>query len=415
MREEASVDLEEIEDRDAILREATGAEPVVGAVSMARWLLLGILLAAAWFFHGFLVPVLAAAVIAVATWPLHQRLQARGDLGPTASAIVLVGTVALVLILPIALAIVYAVGEFQAWVDWAIRTNAEGAAAPSWIVSLPGNAWLVTQWDRFVGMPGGISRLFAMVDGPAISSMTHGALAAGRRTFALILAALFLLITLFVFYRSGADLVAQLDVVGARVLGRRWQRLSRVVPRTIGATVSGMTLIAIGEGIVFGIAYWVAGVPSPATFAIATGLMALFPGGAPLSMSLVAVYLAASGQPGAAGGLFAWGTLQLFIVDKTIRPALVGGPIKLPFLPTIFGLVGGVKTMGIVGLFVGPVLMALLVSIWREWVREIRMSESGLGTDRDRADPGRVALDETGLAAAALDAGSDDTRTESQA
>jgi predicted PurR-regulated permease PerM len=63
--------------------------------------------------------------------------------------------------------------------------------------------------------------------------------------------------------------------------------------------------------------------------------------------------------------------VELFIVDKTIRPVLVGGPVKLPFLPTFFGLIGGVKTLGIVGLFVGPVLMALLVAMWREWQREI--------------------------------------------
>jgi predicted PurR-regulated permease PerM len=59
------------------------------------------------------------------------------------------------------------------------------------------------------------------------------------------------------------------------------------------------------------------------------------------------------------------------VVDKTIRPKLVGGPISLPFLPTFFGLIGGVKTMGFLGLFIGPVLMALLVAIWREWVREV--------------------------------------------
>jgi predicted PurR-regulated permease PerM len=69
--------------------------------------------------------------------------------------------------------------------------------------------------------------------------------------------------------------------------------------------------------------------------------------------------------------LFTWGTTELFIVDKTLRPRLVGGPIKLPFLPTFFGLIGGVKTMGFLGLFVGPVLMALLVAIWREWLREV--------------------------------------------
>jgi len=58
-----------------------------------------------------------------------------------------------------------------------------------------------------------------------------------------------------------------------------------------------------------------------------------------------------------------------------LRPKLVGGPIKLPFLPTFFGLIGGVKTMGFLGLFIGPVLMALLVAIWREWLREVELMD----------------------------------------
>ena len=72
--------------------------------------------------------------------------------------------------------------------------------------------------------------------------------------------------------------------------------------------------------------------------------------------------------------LFLWGTVELFIVDKTLRPKLVGGPIKLPFLPTFFGLIGGVKTMGLLGLFIGPVLMAILVAIWREWLHEVELT-----------------------------------------
>jgi predicted PurR-regulated permease PerM len=136
-----------------------------------------------------------------------------------------------------------------------------------------------------------------------------------------------------------------------------------------------MTIIAIGEGIVLGVAYWIAGVPSPVTLGVLTAIMAMIPGGAPLSMTLVSLYLVASGSWIAGLALFTWGTVELFIVDKTIRPKLVGGPIKLPFLPTFFGLVGGVKTMGFVGLFIGPVLMALLVAIWREWLREADAAE----------------------------------------
>jgi predicted PurR-regulated permease PerM len=186
---------------------------------------------------------------------------------------------------------------------------------------------------------------------------------------------LFMLITLFVLYRDGDRIADQIDRVGLRILPSRWERLSRVVPATISATVTGMTLIAIGEGVILGIAYWIAGVPSPVTFGVITAFMALIPGGAPLSFTLVSIYLVASGSAFAGTALFIWGTVELFIVDKTIRPVLVGGPVKLPFLPTFFGLIGGVKTMGIVGLFVGPVLMALLVSIWREWQREISEEE----------------------------------------
>jgi len=127
--------------------------------------------------------------------------------------------------------------------------------------------------------------------------------------------------------------------------------------------------------------------------------MALIPGGAPLSFTLVSAYLVARGTPVAGLGLFAWGAIELFIVDKTLRPRLVGGPIKLPFLPTFFGLIGGVKTMGFLGLFIGPVLMALLVAIWREWLREVEQTEavgSAVARTADELLPEREAKRLTG-------------------
>jgi predicted PurR-regulated permease PerM len=135
-----------------------------------------------------------------------------------------------------------------------------------------------------------------------------------------------------------------------------------------------MGLIAIGEGFVLGAAYWLAGVPSHVLLGVITGFMAMVPGGAPLCFTLISIYLVGSGSVAAGVALFAWGTIELFIVDKTLRPRLVGGPVKLPFLPTFFGLVGGVKTMGVIGLFIGPVLMALLVAIWREWLLAVEQN-----------------------------------------
>jgi predicted PurR-regulated permease PerM len=351
-------------------------QPLITDISAARWLLFLILAASIYFFYGFIVPVLAATVIALASWPLRTRVARDLELGRTWAATVLVLIFVCFLVVPIIMALVYAFGELKIWINWAITINAQGMETPFWMRDLPQvGDWLDEQWSQHIGRPGAISEIVYLVSGSNIGAIYSTVVTAGALAFHMALTLLFMLITLFVLYRDGDRIADQIDRVGLRILPSRWERLSRVVPATISATVTGMTLIAIGEGVILGIAYWIAGVPSPVTFGVITAFMALIPGGAPLSFTLVSIYLVASGSAFAGTALFIWGTVELFIVDKTIRPVLVGGPVKLPFLPTFFGLIGGVKTMGIVGLFVGPVLMALLVSIWREWQREISEEE----------------------------------------
>lgn len=347
-------------------------QPLLTDISAARWLLFAILAASVYFFHGFIVPVLAASVIAVASWRLRERAVHQMGMGRTTASAALVLTLVCFLVVPIILALFYAFNELRSWVQWAIEVNHTGAPTPEWIASLPQiGEWANEQWLSHIGRPGALGEYAYIVSGQNIGTIYRTVLTTGSIAFHLALSLVFMLITLFILYRDGDRLVEQIDRVGLRILPGRWQRLSRIVPATISATVTGMTLIAIGEGVILGTAYWIAGVPSPVTFAVITAFMALIPGGAPLSFTLVSLYLVGRGDPLAGCLLFLWGSVELFIVDKTIRPTLVGGPVRLPFLPTFFGLIGGVKTLGIVGLFVGPVLMAILVSIWREWQREI--------------------------------------------
>ena len=161
-------------------------------------------------------------------------------------------------------------------------------------------------------------------------------LAATGNVFQLLLTVLFMLITLFFVYKDGNRMVAQLDVLGERILPARWQRFSRVVPATINSTVTGMGLIALGEGVVLGVAYWVAGVPSPVLLGVVTGFMALIPGGAPLSFTLVSLYgrFRPHGRRHRADGLGQRGAVHR---RQDPASAPVGGPVKLPFLPTFFG------------------------------------------------------------------------------
>lgn len=340
-------------------------------VAISRTLLLLILAAGVFFFIGFLVPVLAALIICFASWPLYQRLLRRCHGSNTWAASLALLTIIIVLVIPLTLVFSYAIQEVKAWVQWLVWANQHGAAVPQWIADLPGAGnWLAEQWQQHLSKPNELGHIISVVSGEHLSGISRWALMLGWHTMGFVLTLLFMLITLFFLYKDGDILAAQLDSVGERILPSRWQRFSRVVPATVSATVMGMTVIAIGEGIVLGVAYWIAGVPSPVAFGVLTAFMALIPGGAPLAFTLISLYLVGTGDLTAGIGLFIWGSTELFIVDKTIRPALVGGPIKLPFLPTFFGLIGGVKTMGLVGLFVGPVLMALLVAMWREWLRE---------------------------------------------
>ena len=349
----------------------TSMTPILPDNIVARWLLGLVLIAAVYFFFGFLVPILAALVIGFASWPLYQRLLHQCGGRQTFSASIAITIITLGLIIPIALALTFAVGELKGWVDWLLMANRQGIATPTWLTELTEAAdWLEMHWDEYLIEPGTFGYFIEQFNGQQLGNISRWILTLSGGALNLLLALVFMLITLFFIYKDGSHLASQLDIVGERILPARWQRFSRVVPATVSSTVMGMALIAIGEGVVLGLAYWVAGVPTPFALGVLTGFMALIPGGAPLAFSMVSLYLLGAGETGAAIGLFLWGTLELFIVDKTLRPRLVGGPIKLPFLPTFFGLIGGVKTMGLVGLFVGPVLMALLVAIWREWLHD---------------------------------------------
>lgn len=248
-------------------------------ISAARWMLVLILLAGVYFFHGFVVPVLAAVVIGFASWPIYRRLlQALNGNRTLAATIAIISVIAFIVV-PISIAAAYAVDEVRDWLVWAVETNVNGAPVPAWLTTIPvAGVWLGQQWVKYVGHPGALGELVQLVSGSNIGNIYRGVLVIGASAFQSFLTLLFMLITLFFVYRDGHSFSKQLDRLGEQIFPMRWERLSRVVPLTISSTVTGMGIIAIGEGIVLGVAYWLAGVPSPVTLGIITGLMALIPG-----------------------------------------------------------------------------------------------------------------------------------------
>lgn len=339
---------------------------------VAKWIIGLILVLGLFFFHEFIVPALGAMIIAFVTWQSYSDLLCLCKGRELVAASVATVFIVLAIVLPFIWLAHYSLNEIQGLFEWITALNRDGKPTPDWIQNLPLvgdelNKW----WESFLNRPNGVNELLAKAGLKNIFSYSMVITKEITRHFAgLGFTLLFMIITLFFLYKDGRSICEQIDIVGERVFPDRWHRISRIVPTLISSTVTGMVVIAIGEGIVFGFVYYFVGAPSPLTLGVITGVFALIPGGAPLSMTMVSLYLVGSGSTTSGLILFAWGTIQLFVVDKTIRPRLVGGAVKLPFLPTIMGLVGGVKTMGVIGLFIGPVIMALIVALWREWVHE---------------------------------------------
>jgi predicted PurR-regulated permease PerM len=133
------------------------------------------------------------------------------------------------------------------------------------------------------------------------------------------------------------------------------------------ATVNGLVLVGLGEGVLLGIAYIVAGLPHPVSMAALTGVLAVIPFGAPVAFGAAALYLVGMGSTVAGVAVFCFGVVVVFLADHAIRPVIIGGAARLPFLWVLLGILGGLETFGIVGLFLGPAVMAALISLWRDW------------------------------------------------
>jgi predicted PurR-regulated permease PerM len=114
--------------------------------------------------------------------------------------------------------------------------------------------------------------------------------------------------------------------------------------------------------------YWLAGAPHPLLLGGLTAIAAMIPFGAIIVFLLAAFLVLANGSPVWAAAILLGGLLVVGVADHFVRPVLIGGATRLPFLLVLFGILGGVETLGLLGLFVGPSTMAALMLLWREYV-----------------------------------------------
>ena len=324
-------------------------------------------LLAAWVARDFLMALIWAAVIAIAVWPIYVRFATSIGRSPVLAPLLFTFLIGLVLLVPIVWAVHQIAQGSAAFARSLNQLQESGVPVPVWLVQLPvAGAYLDSWWRSNLSNP---EVLVEWLRGVNIENLTAWTSTLGGALLHRLLLFLMTLIALFLLLRDGAWLADHALATAGRLLGNPGERLVSKIADATRATVNGTVVAAIVKGAVIGVAYFLTGVPHPLLFAVLTMALAMVPLGAWVALIAATLMLVLHGGSWlATAGLFGLSVAMLLIGDNIIQPALIGGTARLPFLLVLIGILGGMQSFGFVGLFLGPVIMAALLTVWREWI-----------------------------------------------
>ena len=336
-------------------------------------ILLVLLYQIAEIFSPFLRPLLWAVILTHITFPLHTRLTALLRGREVASAALLtVGIIALVVV-PLVFAgflLVQEAGNAYDDVNTWVQTGGV-KRLPDTLSKVPllGSARAQQQIAKLVGTKGNLDAFF-LQSAKALSGFIVDQLTGlAKNAFTLAVNSLVIVVTTFFFFKDGKRLVQSLYQITPLEETHKEKIFSRL-DQTIKAVVKGIVITAIMQGLLAGLAYTVLDVPFPVFLTALTIVLAPLPfGGTALVWGPVALYLFLTGPLWKALAMLAWGAGVVTMVDNVLRPLLIGQGAKLPVLLLFFSILGGLAAYGLIGLFLGPILLAILltaIQIYRE-------------------------------------------------
>jgi predicted PurR-regulated permease PerM len=330
-------------------------------------LFMAILVAASfWIMYPFLTALIWATMIVVSTWPLMLKVQAR--LGVRRSPAVAVMTVALlmVLILPFSLAVLTIVENSEEIVG-GIKSLATFSVPPppDWIGSLPiVGSKIVKQWQhvRVIG-PEGVSALLTPYAGKALSWFAGMAGNIGMMIIQFIL-------TVFIsaiLYLRGDKAAVWLSLFARRIAGHAGENSLVLAASAVRAVALGVVGTAIIQAVLGGLGLAISGVPATGILTALIFMLCLAQVGPMLVLIPATIWLFWTGQTGWGSAMAVW-TIFLGTIDNIISPLLMKKGADLPLLLVFAGVTGGLMVFGIIGLFIGPVVLAVTFTLLDAWV-----------------------------------------------
>ncbi|MGZ6162940.1 MAG: AI-2E family transporter YdiK [Myxococcaceae bacterium] len=329
--------------------------------------LAGLLLGSLWVLQPFLLPGIWAVTIVVATWPLLTGLQARFGDRRTPAVLLMTLCLLLIVIVPVYLAIATVIGQSDrlgALIE-SLRT-AQIPPPPEWLQSLPVGSKLAARWAEVAQT--GRGALAAKLEPYALGMVRWlGARVGSFGT--LILHFLLTVIIATILYARGEMAAHGIRRFFRRLAGDRGDSVVVLAGQSIRAVALGVIVTALLQTAVSGIGMGIAGIPQAGLLTAVVFLLCIAQVGPFLVMVPGVIWLYASGSPGRGTFFLLW-TLVTITMDNVIRPWLITRGANLPMLLIFAGVIGGLLGFGVIGLFIGPVVLAVAYTLVKAWVAE---------------------------------------------
>lgn len=326
----------------------------------------------------FLSPLTWAGVLAYASWPVAEWMRAKCGHRDVLAASLMTFFIILILFIPVFLLGWMAQQEVSLIYPYLQDFLAEPPPIPDWLRETPWlGGWIAQKRELLLADPQSViaaGKLWLRAHSGEAAALVGGL---GKNLTKMG----FAILILFFFYRDGSRIIRELRHVLERFLGPRAHGYLAAAGVTSRAVVYGVLLTALVQGSLAGAGYWVAGLGSPVTIGALTALFALIPFGTPLVWGGTGFWLLFHDKIGAAVGIWIWGAAVVSQADNVLRPLFISSVCTIPFLLVLFGVLGGILAFGFVGLFVGPIVLAVAWAVWREWASHLDEVEPSNSAD----------------------------------
>jgi predicted PurR-regulated permease PerM len=337
----------------------------------------------------FLSALLWAVILGFSLWPIHRRLVSLLRGRRSLAALLTTGAITAALVVPLIITVANLTDDARdlsaagrAWLSSGIPKS------PAWVRSMPviGSA-AGRSWDDLAIRTNGALRSTPSegISSPTTEPVDHSrfvqaarTLLTGVKTWVLalglaigegVLQVVLALFLMFFMLRDGESLAARLRHGLLRIAGERGSRLLDVAAGTVRGVTYGILGTAAAQGLLAGIGFLIAGVPGASLLGLLTFFLSVVPMGPPLVWIPAVVWLFHTGSPGWGIFMIIWGLL-VSSIDNVIKPLLISRGSNMPFLLIFLGVLGGALLFGLIGLFIGPTLLAVAYRVIDEWSGE---------------------------------------------